>query len=125
MTPAGVTVLPRQSDQPCQLLRQILAGDYGGVHGDKSAAAGQVFLEVLELLPASRMHDRGLVQPLHDIEQLIVVLGLDDELVYEIKKEHVEEALPLIKETMEAAIKLCIPIIVDIGVGDNYAEAKI
>lgn len=63
---------------------------------------------------------------LHHLEwECLLVLTVHDELVYEIKKEHVEEALPLIKETMEAAIKLCIPIIVDIGVGDNYAEAKI
>lgn len=51
-------------------------------------------------------------------------LSVHDELVYEIKEEYVKEALPLIKETMEKAIELCIPVVVDIHFGRTYAEAK-
>jgi DNA polymerase-1 len=53
-----------------------------------------------------------------------LVLTVHDEIVVEINEEYVAEAMPLIKNVMEHAIKLCVPLVVDISYGDNYAEAK-
>jgi len=53
-----------------------------------------------------------------------LVLSVHDELVFEVKKIYAEEAAKEIKYTMEQAIKLCIPLTIDIGVGDNYGQAK-
>jgi DNA polymerase I len=53
-----------------------------------------------------------------------LIMSVHDELVYEIYKKYVDEALPIIKSTMENAVKLCIPMLVDIGYGDNYSQAK-
>ena len=48
-----------------------------------------------------------------------------DEICVEVKTEYVEEAMPLLKEWMEAPFKwMCVPITSDIGYGKNYAEAK-
>jgi DNA polymerase-1 len=54
-----------------------------------------------------------------------LVLSVHDELVYEIKEEYIEEALPLVKDTMESAVELVIPMVVDIGYSKDYSEAKI
>jgi DNA polymerase-1 len=54
----------------------------------------------------------------------ILVLSVHDELIWELSEEYVEEAMPIIKKTMEDAIELCIPVVVDIGWAKNYQEAK-
>ena len=53
-----------------------------------------------------------------------IVLQVHDELVYEIKTEYVNEALPLIKYTMEHVWSLSVPMVVDIQTGQNYQECK-
>lgn len=53
-----------------------------------------------------------------------LLLSIHDELLFEINEQYVKIALPLIKQTMEDAVELCIPMVVDINYGDNYAEAK-
>lgn len=63
----------------------------------------------------------------HNEWKCLLVLSVHDELVYEIKKEYVDEALPLIKYEMESAgnqIGLCLVMPVDINWGCNYAESK-
>lgn len=53
-----------------------------------------------------------------------IVLMIYDEIVYEIKEEYAEESKYLVKELMENAIETNVPFTVEIGIGDNYAEAK-
>ncbi len=58
---------------------------------------------------------------------LKLVLTVHDELVYEVDEKYVEPAMELIRSEMERAgeqIGLRLPMLVDIGAGDNYAEAK-
>lgn len=52
------------------------------------------------------------------------ILAVHDELVYEINDEYKDIALAEIKYTMEHAIELCVPMIVDINYGLNYSIAK-
>ncbi len=52
-----------------------------------------------------------------------MVLQVHDELVFDIRKDELEELKPVIKETMENALKLNVPVKVDIGVGENWLEA--
>jgi len=53
-----------------------------------------------------------------------LILSVHDELVYEVDEEHVDIALAEIKYTMEHAIKLVVPMAVDISYGKNYSIAK-
>ena len=53
-----------------------------------------------------------------------LLLTVHDELVVEVPEKDAEKVAELIKETMEGVIKLCVPIEVDIGIGNNWAEAK-
>lgn len=51
-------------------------------------------------------------------------LLVHDELNYQIKDEQVNEALEKIKNCMENIVSLKVPLVVDIGVGKSWKEAK-
>jgi DNA polymerase I len=53
-----------------------------------------------------------------------LVLTIHDELLFEGPESEVEEAIALVKEEMENACALDPPLKVDVGVGDNWLEAK-
>ena len=52
-----------------------------------------------------------------------MLLTVHDELVFEVASGRVEEAAALVKEEMEAAYELSVPLRADIGWGPNWAEA--
>lgn len=52
-----------------------------------------------------------------------MLLQVHDELVFDIHKEELERLKPIIKNTMENAYKISIPLLVDVGLGDNWLEA--
>ncbi|MBF0440920.1 MAG: DNA polymerase I, partial [Oligoflexales bacterium] len=52
-----------------------------------------------------------------------MLLQVHDELVFECPNEELEAAMRLVKETMENAMKLDVPLVVDIGHGVNWLEA--
>lgn len=53
-----------------------------------------------------------------------ILLQVHDELVLEVTQEEVEAVSRLLKNTMENAAKLAVPLIVDIHQGANWAEVK-
>jgi len=52
-----------------------------------------------------------------------MILQVHDELLFEVPENEIEDAKKLIKCGMENAIKLSVPLKVDIGAGKNWAEA--
>jgi len=66
-----------------------------------------------------------------DIQQFIdtnnipvnMIIQIHDELLFEIKEEYIEQFLPVIKKKMENVISLRVPLLVDIGLGDNWETA--
>lgn len=56
-------------------------------------------------------------------DDIKMLLQVHDELVFEVKQEKVEEAKAIIKDCMENTVKLSVPLVVDIGVGNNWDEA--
>jgi DNA polymerase-1 len=52
-----------------------------------------------------------------------MIMQVHDELVFEVAKHEKDHALSYIKKYMENAVKLDVPLIVHIGVGDNWEEA--
>jgi DNA polymerase-1 len=51
------------------------------------------------------------------------LLQVHDELVFDIHKEELDLLQPLIKNTMESAYKMSIPLTVDVGLGNDWLEA--
>jgi DNA polymerase-1 len=52
-----------------------------------------------------------------------MIMQVHDELVFEIAANDVTSAIVKIKHYMENAVKLSVPILVHVGVGDNWDEA--
>ena len=55
--------------------------------------------------------------------QTKMLLQVHDELVFDVPKSELETIKPIIKETMENAVKMQVPLEVEIGVGQNWLEA--
>ncbi|WP_258807752.1 DNA polymerase I [Pseudidiomarina sp. CB1] len=56
-------------------------------------------------------------------EQAWLIMQVHDELVFEVKEEHVESLKKQLVAIMEAAVKLDVPLIAEAGVGANWDEA--
>lgn len=52
-----------------------------------------------------------------------MLLQVHDELVFDLHKDEIDVLQPIIKSEMENAYKLSIPLIVDVGIGENWLEA--
>ena len=52
-----------------------------------------------------------------------MLLQVHDELIFEVPKSEVEALIPIIKGSMENAANLSVPLLVDIGFGDNWNDA--
>ena len=53
-----------------------------------------------------------------------ILLQVHDELVLEVVKEEIPKVTEILKEAMEHAADLSVPLVVDVNVGKNWAEAK-
>jgi DNA polymerase I len=52
-----------------------------------------------------------------------MILQVHDELLFDMHKDDVDNLIPIIKDTMEEAMILKVPIIVESGIGENWLEA--
>ena len=55
--------------------------------------------------------------------QTKMLLQVHDELVFDVYKPELEELKNLIKDEMENAYELAVPLVVDLGLGENWLEA--
>jgi DNA polymerase-1 len=53
-----------------------------------------------------------------------MILTVHDELLFEAPREAADETAAIVREKMEGAVKLRVPLTVDVGIGENWKEAK-
>jgi len=53
-----------------------------------------------------------------------LLMQVHDELLVECPEKEVEEVAALLKREMETAVSLDVPLVADVGVGDNWMDAK-
>jgi len=53
-----------------------------------------------------------------------MILQVHDELLFECAPRSVSEVGNMVKEKMENALKLSVPVVVDLKVGPNWGEMK-
>ncbi|MDC3135020.1 DNA polymerase I [Prochlorococcus sp. AH-716-J09] len=53
-----------------------------------------------------------------------MLLQVHDELLFEVEPDSLEITTKCVKKTMEDCVKLNVPLLVDIGIGDNWMETK-
>ncbi|MGC9365011.1 MAG: DNA polymerase I [Fidelibacterota bacterium] len=66
-----------------------------------------------------RIHDRLITEKL----RAMMILQIHDELLFEVAEDEVEVVTSIVKQEMEGALPLDIPVKVDIGVGNSWYEA--
>jgi len=52
-----------------------------------------------------------------------MLLQVHDELIFEVPTDEIDKTRALVKDAMESAATLNVPLEVDIGTGDNWDEA--
>ena len=52
-----------------------------------------------------------------------MLLQVHDELVFDVPKEEVDALKTMVKNEMENAFDIDVPLVVDIGIGKNWLEA--
>ncbi|OFW11309.1 MAG: DNA polymerase I [Acidobacteria bacterium RIFCSPLOWO2_02_FULL_67_36] len=53
-----------------------------------------------------------------------MILTVHDELLFEAPRDAAEDAAARVRDLMEAAVELKVPLTVDVGIGENWKEAK-
>jgi len=53
-----------------------------------------------------------------------MILTVHDELLFESPTEEVDDAAALVRERMESAVALDVPLDVDVGIAENWRDAK-
>jgi DNA polymerase-1 len=53
-----------------------------------------------------------------------MILTVHDELLFEVPASDADTISPLVRERMQGAVALDVPLTVDIGIGENWKEAK-
>ena len=53
-----------------------------------------------------------------------MILQVHDELLFECDPKSVKETAKMVKEKMENALELSVPVIVDLKIGPNWGEMK-
>jgi DNA polymerase-1 len=53
-----------------------------------------------------------------------MILTVHDELLFEAPKESADDTAETVRELMQSAVKLNVPLTVDVGIGENWKEAK-
>jgi DNA polymerase-1 len=52
-----------------------------------------------------------------------MILQVHDELVFDVHKSELDNVKQMVKEEMENAYPIAVPLTVDMGVGENWLEA--
>ena len=53
----------------------------------------------------------------------MMILQVHDELVFEVPNDEIDVMTKLVREEMEGAIELCVPVKVDVGIGEDWLTA--
>jgi len=53
-----------------------------------------------------------------------LLMQVHDELLVEVPEKEVEKVTEILKHEMETAVSIDVPLVADVGVGDNWMDAK-
>jgi DNA polymerase-1 len=112
------TLLGRRRSSPeLQMANSSLraAGERMAINMPIQGTAADIIKIAMVRLPG-RLREAGLGARL--------LLQVHDELVLEVPRDEVEKTAPILRETMEGALKLDVPLTVDVKVGDDWESMK-
>ncbi len=77
-----------------------------------------------DLIKKAMIKVSNLIQQKFKNNEVRMVLQVHDELIFEIKKDQVKKISELIKDEMETVYKLKVPLVAEVGIGNNWGECK-
>ena len=106
--------------------RRLYLPDINSSNGMRRKAAERVAINAPMQGTAADIIKRAMIQldqKLQNDPDIAMIMQVHDELVFEVRSEKIAFFSELIKQHMEAAAELVVPLIVDVGVGENWDEA--
>ena len=106
--------------------RRLYLPDINSSNGMRRKAAERVAINAPMQGTAADIIKRAMIQldqKLQNDPDIAMIMQVHDELVFEVRSEKVAFYSELIKTQMESAAGLVVPLIVDVGQGNNWDEA--
>jgi DNA polymerase-1 len=107
--------------------RRLYLPEINARNGQRRAAAERTAINAPMQGTASDIIKRAMLALDDWIQQeqpaLRMVMQVHDELVFEVKADAVDDSARRIRGLMESAAELRVPLLVDIGIGDNWDQA--
>ena len=106
--------------------RRLYLPDINSSNGMRRKAAERVAINAPMQGTAADIIKRAMIQldqKLQNDPDIAMIMQVHDELVFEVRSEKVAFYSELIKTQMESAADLMVPLIVDVGQGNNWDEA--
>jgi DNA polymerase I len=107
--------------------RRRLVPDLTSRNGQIRGAAERVTVNLPIQGTAADILKRAMIDAhaaLEEMPDARMILTVHDELLFEVPAERAEPAAAIIRDRMEQAVKLKVPLTVDVGIGANWKEAK-
>lgn len=77
-----------------------------------------------DMIKAAMIRVQELLVKKYGKEKIKMLLQVHDELLFEVKEDLIDEAVKEIKQIMENVIKLKVPVIAEVKIGENWGEMK-
>lgn len=106
--------------------RRLYLPDINSSNGMRRKAAERVAINAPMQGTAADIIKRAMIQldqTLQNDPDIAMIMQVHDELVFEVRSEKVASYSKLIKTQMESAADLVVPLIVEVGQGNNWDEA--
>lgn len=106
--------------------RRLYLPDINSSNGMRRKAAERVAINAPMQGTAADIIKRAMIQldqTLQNDPDIVMIMQVHDELVFEVRSEKVAFYSELIKTQMESAADLVVPLIVEVGQGNNWDEA--
>jgi len=107
--------------------RRRLVPELTSRNGQVRSAAERVAVNLPIQGSAADIMKRAMLQvhaALESDREARMILTVHDELLFEVPKARADEIGAIVRERMESAADLKVPLTVDVGIGDNWKDAK-
>ncbi len=107
--------------------RRRLVPELNSSNGQMRSAAERVSVNMpiqgtaADIMKLAMINVHAALSDHHDARMILTV---HDELLFEVPKEEADEVAALVRETMQSAATLKVPLTVDVGIGENWKDAK-
>jgi DNA polymerase I len=91
--------------------------------GERTAANSPIQGSAADLIKVAMIRIHHLLHERELVSRML--LQVHDELVFEVEPAELERVTQIVQYEMEHAVQLSVPLVVDVGVGDNWLETKL